>query len=307
MHPEEYRRLAELEATHWWYRSLHGLVLELLDGQAPRLPSLPRILDAGCGTGLMATKLASRGEVAAMDLSPIAAEYWPEGQRSALGAPRSAPTTEGPVPTERRAPSAERCAEGAPRTAFLRGSVSAVPFHDCSFDAVVSLDVLYHRAVADDLAAARELGRVLRPGGILLLNLPAYDSLRSDHDRVIHTARRYTRPRVAKLLAAAGLETIRVRHWNTLLFPLAAAMRLGGRLRATLSRQPAREESDLYPLSPWLNEALRRVVQWELALLDRWDPPFGLSIIALGRKPGRSSAGECPPQQASGEVSCTGC
>jgi SAM-dependent methyltransferase len=289
MHPEEYRRLAELEATHWWYRSLHGLVLELLDGQAPRLPSLPRILDAGCGTGLMATKLTSRGEVAAMDLSPIAAEYWP--RRSCD------PEQDLPVP----------------RPAFLRGSVSAVPFHDGSFDAVVSLDVLYHREVVDDLAAARELGRVLRPGGILLLNLPAYDSLRSAHDRVIHTARRYTRPRVARLLAAAGLEPIRIRHWNTLLFPLAAAMRLGGRLRASaaahprLARQPAREESDLYPLSPWLNETFRRLVQWELALLDRWDPPFGLSIIALGRKPGHSGAGRCPPQQASGGVSCAGC
>jgi SAM-dependent methyltransferase len=283
MHPEEYRRLAELEATHWWYRSLHGLVLELLDGQAPRLPPLPRILDAGCGTGLMATKLASRGEVAAMDLSAIAAEYWPK-----------------------RSCDPEQDLH-VPRTAFLRGSVSSAPFHDGSFDAVVSLDVLYHREVADDLAAARELGRVLRPGGILLLNLPAYDSLRSAHDRVIHTARRYTRPRVARLLAAAGLEPIRVRHWNTLLFPLAAAMRLGGRLRATLARQPTREESDLYPLSPWLNEALRRVVQWELALLDRWDPPFGLSIVAVGRKPERGGAGQGPPQPGNGEVSCAGC
>lgn len=290
MHPDEYRRLAELEATHWWYRSLHGLVLELLDGQAPRLGSLPRILDAGCGTGLMATKLASRGQVAAMDPSPIAADYWPK---------RSCDPEQDVL--------SPHTARRAPRTAFLRGSVSAVPFPDGSFDAVVSLDVLYHREVADDLAAARELGRVLRPGGILLLNLPAYDSLRSAHDRVIHTARRYTRPRVARLLAAAGLEPIRVRHWNTFLFPLAAAMRLGGRLWATLARQPSREESDLYPLSPWLNETLRRVVQWELALLDRWDPPFGLSIVALGRKPERARAGQGPPQQGSGEVSCAGC
>jgi SAM-dependent methyltransferase len=311
MHPEEYRRLAALEATHWWYRSLHDLVLGLLDEQAPRLPARPRILDAGCGTGLMAAKLAARGDVAAMDLSPIAAEYWPgrgDGEGSGVTADRRPPVSPPAVGGRRGGRSeamlgAAHSAVGGPPV-FLRGSVSALPFRDASFDVVVSLDVLYHRAVADDLAAARELGRMLRPGGILLLNLPAYDSLRSAHDRVIHTARRYTRARVAKLLAAAGLEPLRVRHWNTFLFPLAAAVRLWGRLRATVAGRTPPEESDLHPVSPWLNEALRRVVGWELALRDRWDPPYGLSIVAVGRKPEGGRARPGSPRPGTGEASC---
>jgi SAM-dependent methyltransferase len=277
MHPEEYRRLAELEASHWWYRSLHRLVLDRIDERAKQLPPRPRILDAGCGTGGMTKELASRGKVVGMDLSPIAAEYWGDGA------------------TGRRGDGAKRrdllCRPLAPssrRPVFVRGSVSALPFRDAVFDVVISLDVLYHRAVSDDVAAARELARVLRPGGVLLLNLPAYDRLRSTHDRVIHTARRYTRARVRALLAAAGLEARCVRHWNTFLFPLAAAARLWGQMR------PAREESDLRPVTPWLNEALRRVVGCELALWHHWEQPFGLSIIAVGEKP------------PAGETSCAG-
>jgi SAM-dependent methyltransferase len=278
MHPEEYRRLAELESSHWWYRSLHRLVLARIDERAKRLPPRPRILDAGCGTGGMAKELASRGEVVGMDLSPIAAEYWVPGARCQV-----------PGEKDLSSPGTWHLAPGtASEASFLRGSVSALPFRDTVFDVVISLDVLYHRAVADDVAAARELARVLRPGGLLLLNLPAYDRLRSAHDRVIHTARRYTRARVRALLAAAGLEARCVRHWNTFLFPLAAAARLWGQMR------PAREESDLRPVTPWLNESLRRVVECELALWNRWEPPFGLSIIAVGEKP------------PAGETSCAG-
>jgi len=246
VNPQEYRTLAAVEGTHWWYRSLHDRVFELLDRYAANLPSRPRILDAGCGTGLLARRLAERGNVVAIDVSRYAAELW-------RGTPCRNPQ-------------------------FARASVSALPLVDRAFDLIVSLDVLYHRAVPDDAAAARELARVLRPGGLLLLNLPAYNLLQSSHDRAIHTARRYTRRRVRELLEEAGLSPLTVRHWNTLLFPAAAAVRLWGRLR------PSTEGSDVHPVTPWLNATLRRILAVEAAMFAHAEAPFGLSILALGQK-----------------------
>jgi SAM-dependent methyltransferase len=250
VNPEEYRRLADLEATHWWYRGLHAAVFDLIERHRALLPPHPILLDAGCGTGFVARRLAALGKVVAVDVSEHAAEYWKTPPRP-------------------------------PKPRFVRASVTALPFRDRAFDLVVSLDVLYHRAVGDDLAAARELARVLRPGGLLLLNLPAYEFLQSRHDRAIHTARRYTRGRVRTLLVQAGLAPLRLGHWNTLLFPLAAAARLWGRLRPTDAHG-----SDVQPAPPWQDALFSRVLAVELALRQRWDLPFGLSVICLARKVG---------------------
>src|SRR5262249_40616432 len=88
----------------------------------------------------------------------------------------------------------------------VRGDVGRLPFADAAFDAVLSLDVLYHIAAPGDLAALREIARVLKPGGHAVLNLPAYEFLRGRHDLAIHTRQRYTRrgPRPPRGGRAAG-------------------------------------------------------------------------------------------------------
>lgn len=247
MRPDEYARIYAAEETHWWYRSLHRLTLSLLDRHLGTRTDPPRLLDAGCGTGGMAAQLARRGAVTAMDYSPHALDFC---RRRAL-----------------------------PR--LVRGSVNALPFGDACFDAVLSLDVLYHAAVLDDARAVRELARVLRPGGLLLLNLPAYDWLRGQHDIVIETQRRYTRRGVGQLLSAADLETVQLGYWNTLLFPAAAAVRLASR------RRPAHGEadSDVGPVAPALNRALSGILALERRLMTVAPLPFGLSVIAVGRRP----------------------
>lgn len=268
MNPEEYGRLAAVEATHWWYRGLHAAVFDLIDRHRSLLPPHPRILDAGCGTGFFARRLTRYGDVVGVDFSADAAAYW---SRGAGGCTPGYPPP--PLRGEESGPSR--------RPSFARASVAALPFRDAGFDLIVSLDVLYHRAVGDDRAAARELARVLRPGGLLLLNLPAYDILQSRHDRAIHTARRYTRRRVADLLAAAGLAPLRLGHWNTLLFPLAAVARLWGRLRPTDAHG-----SDVQPAPAWQNTLFGRVLEFEIGLRRRGEMPFGLSVIALAQKAG---------------------
>lgn len=162
---------------------------------------------------------------------------------------------------------------------LVRADVSALPFAAGSFDLVASLDVLYHAGVPDEAVALAECARVLKPGGCLLLRLPAYAWLTGGHDRVIHTRRRYVRAEVAALLQHSGFKVLRMTHANSLLFLPAAAVRLWKRWTKA---PPA---SDLRPLPPWLNALLAAALSWEAAPLCRVDFPFGLSIIALARKP----------------------
>jgi hypothetical protein len=139
--------------------------------------------------------------------------------------------------------------------------------------------VLYHRAVSDTGEALSEFRRVLRPGGRLLLRLPAYDRLRGRHDRVIHTARRFTAGGLAASMTAAGFAVERITYANTILFPFALAKRLAESL---LPADTA--HSDVGPNSPWLDAALAAVLDLEAAWLRRRHLPFGLSVIALGRR-----------------------
>jgi SAM-dependent methyltransferase len=238
----EYQRLFDLEDSHFWYRGLHALVLATLRRELgiPR----PEILDAGCGTGGLAVRMAALGRVTALDWSAHAVDF--AGRR------------------------------GLPR--LLRGSVEALPFADARFDAVVSCDVLYHRAVADDGAALAELCRALRPGGLLLLNLPAHAWLAGRHDRQVHTARRYTRAGVGALAARSGLRVMRLAWFNCAPFPAAAAVRL-------LTRGGTDRASDVRALPAALNARLAAWMELEARAACRGWLPWGLSVFAVLRKP----------------------
>ncbi len=245
MRSEEYEAMYRVEDTHWWYGALRSHVAMAVAAEAGRLGRAPRILDAGAGTGGMLARLEGSGELYGVEIAV-------EGLH---------------------------CCRERGLSGIIRGSVNDLPFATGVFDIALSLDVLYHQGVPDDVAAARELTRVLRPGGLLVMNLPAYDALRGAHDEAIHTARRYSRPRLLRLLEDAGLQPERVTHWNGLLLPAAAASRLLSRLRA------ADAGSDVRPVSPMLNAALAAVLRLEARWLAHADLPAGLSLLALARKP----------------------
>jgi SAM-dependent methyltransferase len=236
MRAAEYEAMYRVEDTHWWYGALRRHVRQVVTAEARRLGRPPRLLDAGAGTGGMLAQLSGLVEGYGVEIAPEAIRFCRERRLERI----------------------------------VRGSVSALPFDSHRFDIALSLDVLYHRGVPDDAAAARDLGRVLRPGGLL--------ALRGAHDAAIHTARRYSRRRVVSLLKQAGLCPIRVTHWNSLLLPAAAAARLLSRLR------PGEPASDVHPVSPAVNAALAGILRLESALLSRADLPYGLSVLALARK-----------------------
>ncbi|NWF80844.1 MAG: class I SAM-dependent methyltransferase [Chloroflexi bacterium] len=245
MEKSEYTTLAAVELHHWWYGGMRAISAALLDPLYRQRPGL-RILDAGCGTGGDALFLQRYGEVIGLDYSPDAA---------ALGAER--------LPGR-----------------FTRGSVLGLPFADASFDLVTSYDVLYHRGVPDEATALAETRRVLRPGGHLLIRLPAYEWLRSRHDRQVHTRRRYTARALQTMLATAGFSVERCSYVLSLLFPLAAAARLLERFTPDRG-----DESAMALPGPAANAVLRAPMALEAAWLGLGgNLPFGLSVVALARR-----------------------
>lgn len=237
--PAEYDRMDAAEQGMWWYRALHAHAIEAL---RPVRIGGAGLLDAGCGTGGFLARLrAARPDLAATGL-----EFFPAAAARA------------------------RTKAGVP---VAIGSVNAMPFDAARFGTVVSLDVLCHAGVEPRPALA-EMARILAPGGLLLLNLPAFDWLRSAHDLRVRNTRRFTAGGVRRLLAAAGFTAIRTRYWNALLLPLMIAQ------RKLIARAPD-HGSDVAPFPPWLDRGLYAATVLERRLMALGLPfPAGGSILA---------------------------
>jgi SAM-dependent methyltransferase len=253
MEDAEYDELYAVELGHWRFRAIRRLLLGFLRRERARRGGAPlRVLDAGCGTGGTTLALAELGSAVGVDLHPRALAL-----------------------ARRRGP-----------LRLARASVAALPFAGASFDAVVSVDVLYHRAVADDAAALAELARVCRPGGALLLWLPCHEWLRSSHDTAVHTARRYALSGVRALAREAGLEVEHLSGAHAPLLPLALARRWlegGGERARRLGVGGASAPGPVGAL-------LEGVLSLEGALIRRVSLPVGLSAFAVLRRPAPAGA-----------------
>ena len=165
------------------------------------------------------------------------------------------------------------------------GSVLALPFADDSFEVVGAFDVVEH--CDPENVALGELRRVLRPGGRLLLSVPAYQWAWSDHDVANGHVRRYTRPRAVSAVAGAGFEVLRATYGFTAVFPAFVAERAVRTVRHR--RVPARDGEpadvvDVPPVGPHLERLLLGLCRWDRRLLARHDLPFGSSVFLAAVK-----------------------
>jgi SAM-dependent methyltransferase len=241
---DEYRLMDAVEDRMWWYRALHRRLLDSL-AQVTGI-----VLDAGCGTGGFLTVLAR----ARPDLAAIGLEWSPDAAHRAA------------------------VKSGAP---VACGTVAALPIADAAVDAAVAADVLCHAAV-DPPAALAELRRTLRPGGVLVVNMPAFAWLASAHDRRVHNARRVRAPELAAWLRQAGFGDIRACYWNALLFPVMIVQR---KLLATGAAR-----SDVAAFPPWLDATLYGITRLERRIgrvpgrRTGLPLPVGGSVLAVARR-----------------------
>ncbi len=188
----EYERLAAVEERAWWF---HGLHTNLVDAwRRAAQDNDGRILDAGCGTGGLLTRLTRA--------FPAAQPYGLELDQIAAATARTKSSA-----------------------AVTTGSITQPPFAVASLDAIFSADVLCHRGV-EPASTLDALAPCLKSGGVLILNLPAYRWLFSGHDRAVDNVRRFGRGETRDLLAKAGFTRIRICYWNSFLFPLMVLQRL---------------------------------------------------------------------------------
>lgn len=248
MEAREYRRLAAIEDSHWWYRATHELVIEAvrkgLTLAQPRLGlNISKILDAGCGTGGLAKKLEKFGSVVGLDISPLALTL-----------------------ARKR------------KLQLIEGSVNSLPFGENRFDLAVSISVLYH-VRADEKMALKEFCRVLKPGGKLLLVLPAFSWARGSHDEAVYTRKRYALAEAVSLVESSGFRIADDRYIFSFLFPVFIIKRLMEKVSAK-----QREISDLEIMPSFLNNFLFWLCRVEWRLGGYIKLPFGSSLLVVGEK-----------------------
>ena len=242
MQRDEYGTMFRVEEAHWWYRALHRLIFQTLEAELPDWRE-KQILDAGCGTGAILQRLGNPDKNFGIDLAPEAIAFC-----------------------------RERGLENV-----READICDLPFAAESFDAVISSSVIYHEWVADVGAAIREMRRVLRPGGLLIVNVPAFRFLHSAHDVAVMTARRYRKPELRDLLRRQNFSIQRLTYWTTLLFPLAVIARTIG--LSQMGRDFEINEDSLQ------QRLFTRIMDFELGLLRRTSMPFGVALLAVATKP----------------------
>ena len=246
MERHEYDTMARLEDTHWWYRAIRRLVSRTLqvESKGRRI----RILDVGCGTGGGMASIANRlpgSLLVGIDIHKAATWY---ASRRRVGL-------------------------------IAQASAHRLPFRDGSFDVVTLIDLLYIEGLKDHVTI-HEAYRVLQQGGLLVVNVPAFEWLRGEHDMAVRTRHRYRKQEIGRLLAGNGFGIKKLLYWNWVLFPVV------GFVRNVLApvRPRATPKSDVRSLPKWLNSLLAGLLSIDIALAAKIRFPIGTSVFCVAYK-----------------------
>lgn len=245
MQTAEYDRMFALEDRYWWFVGRRRLALRLLK-KALNVGSRPEpiVLDLGCGTGVIAKEMSEWARPIGLDMSAQALAYCRQRGVAEL----------------------------------VQADGEALPIRSGSVDAVLALDIFEH--IAGDKAAFAEVFRVLKPGGVLVMSVPAFRWLWGPHDVALMHHRRYTRPEVRSRLSEAGFQIRRLSYNVFFLFPIVMLIRALEKLR----RGPAK--ANLPSVPEWMNAALIDLQEVEARWIESFALPWGSSVIAVAKKPG---------------------
>ena len=244
---------AAAEDRHFWFRGLRRnaehLLINAIGAIGPPGGNR-RIVDCGAGTGRNLDWLRKFGTVVGVELSPV-------GLRVGR-------------------------AHGRP---LVRATVTRLPFRDATVDVATSFDVIYSLDDDSEQLAVREMWRVLKPDGVLLVNAAALEVLRGSHSALTMERRRYTRQRLTSLLTGAGFVIERMTFTNMVTFPITLAVRW---LDRVTGRAETASDADLrVPATP-INRTFDAALVLEHALLSVVDLPIGTSLMCVARKPRRT-------------------
>jgi len=245
MEIDEYKNLYNLEASYWWHAGLRNLIYTILKNKFLNIENL-KILDAGCGTGATLIMLNKFGDTIGIDRSEHALKY-------------------------------SRC-RGMDK--IIQGSITDLPFKNNQFDIIISLDVLCHNWIDDDLKVLKEFNRVLKRSGISIINLPAYELLRSVHDKHVHTKRRYSRKELENKLLLTGFGIEKITYRNTFLFPVLLIIKTIKKIINTNGNS----KSDLNQLPGLVNNLLLNLLKFENSIIKKTNLPFGSSVFCVAYK-----------------------
>lgn len=240
MNPSEYTKMFELEDHYWWFVGRRHLALKLL--RSHTAVAKPDVLDLGCGTGVVLRELSAWATPTGLDMSDLALGFCRQRSLQRL----------------------------------IRGDGSKLPLQDNQFDAIIGLDIFEH--IEDDSAAFAEAYRALRPGGILVLSVPAFRSLWGPHDVALMHHRRYRAVEVRRRLEEAGFVVRRSTYSVFFLFPVVVVWRLFEKRK----RGPAK--ASLVAVPKWLNTSLVALQNLEASLISGINLPWGSSVIAVAQR-----------------------
>ncbi|MBP8950895.1 MAG: class I SAM-dependent methyltransferase [Armatimonadetes bacterium] len=263
MRYEELLRMYESEDHYWWFVGRRRLIRALVEKYAP---DARRILDVGCGTGGTLDALVGLGDLTGVDLS-----------EDALGFCRS-----------------------RGHRNLARGLAEALPFRDGSADVVLGCDLLEH--MENDAVGLAELLRVARPGGTIIITVPAYRWLWSEHDEAISHLRRYSASDIRGMVEAIDARLVKLTYAVSLVFPIVVAFRVLSRLRL---RPMGKPHTQLMSLPPWANRILIWLHDLETWWVTRAGFPCGTTVLAVLRAPDQPEAaqpGQAAPAAKTGAV-----
>lgn len=252
MRQDLYEDLYVKEQDYWWHVGKRAIVYGLLERYLPRTgEGGRRALDLGCGAGLNLDHLSRYAQPVGTDFSEEALRFCRRRGHQML----------------------------------CKADAAALPFPDREFDIITALDVLEH--LDDDLAALLELKRTLKPGGLLVVSVPAYPALWSYWDDILGHRRRYTVKMMRDVVKKAGLRVRKVSYSNAIILAPAVGVRILKSVRqkrAEVAGEGTDPETDFMPVPSWVNRGLIGYYRWEARTLQRRRLPFGLSVICVAQR-----------------------